>query len=104
MDNLKELKKIYEIIEKESEILDGSFHIIPYDNDFDITTYRIYHESGYCIIVSREYICEPEEINDYDIHNLNKDGYFYNYDIQWEKEKIKNSTELLKLIKKWIKK
>ena len=50
---------------------------IDFENE---ATYRVYHHSGYCFEVERQQHCEPSEIEDYDIYNLQEDGASYHFE------------------------
>lgn len=72
-----ETKKLFELIENLGEGLFDSLHIIDI-SDGNNETFRIYHSSGYCFDVQREYI---EDISSFveEFGNVNDGEYYYSF-------------------------
>ncbi|MFW5847883.1 MAG: hypothetical protein ACOCVF_03105 [bacterium] len=49
---------------------------------WDNENIKIYHKNGHCFEITKEYCCEPEEIDQFD--NVDKDGYIYIFREPWE--------------------
>ncbi len=94
-------KRLFDLIEATGETLDGSIHIIDmikeqkYQTDEREGKYRIYHKDNICFDVEKEYVCEPNEIKDYD--EVWPDGFNYTFYAEWEG--FKNDFTLLDAIK-----
>lgn len=102
---MKTDKEIFTLIHAQGEVLTGDLHIIdttasPKCSDEDCS-YRIYHNSGFCIDVQREFICDPDEVSQYD--NVSPDGFNYSWFAEWEGfHSVANNDQLFKLLTTWI--
>lgn len=84
---MKAEKKIWElaqeVINKHGEMTE-SLHLIESTESYDYKI-RIYHGEGYCWDLEKQFVCEPNEIKDYQhIEDLQEDGCIYNFFEEWE--------------------
>lgn len=98
-------KEIYDLIAAQGETLDGDIHIIEMSDQHRVEEedhkFRVYHNSGYCLDVQKEYCCQPDEVDQYD--GVNADGYTYSWYSEWDGfHAIANADQLLKLLKTWL--
>src|SRR6187551_1324340 len=99
-------KEIFDLIHDIGECLTGDLHVIdtsdfPKCSEADVK-YRVYHNSGFCVDIEREYCCEPNEIDQYD--DVSEDGFIYSWFAEWEGfHSVANNDQLYDLLYKWLK-
>lgn len=99
-------KELFELVESKGEGEYENYHILdtsetPLHREDEGGVYRIYHGDGYCLDVSKEYCCEPDEIDEYD--GVATDGYNYSWSSEWDGFKnIKTVEDALTLVKQWL--
>lgn len=98
-------KEIYDLIAGIGEVLQGELHII--DQTYAHTVderegeFRVYHSSGYCIDVKKEYVCEPGDVKYFD--DVDEDGFVYSWFSEWDGfHAIANNNQLYALLTKFI--
>lgn len=95
-------KRLYEVVEATGETLNGSLHIIDtserYKTDEREGKFRVYHANGFCFDVEKEYVCEPDEVKDFE--GVESDGFTYSFFAEWEGfDNSLSLTEAFDLIK-----
>lgn len=96
---MEPMVKLYSAVAKIGEVIEGELHIIDNSNTFEPDgggEFRVYHKAGYCFDVKREYICEPEEVDQYD--DVYKDGFSYSVFDEWDGFKTMTVNRYIKLI------
>lgn len=85
-ERTRDEKMLFEIVEATGETLNGSLHIISNNSDIPVDEregeYRVYHIDKICFDVKKEYVCEPDEIDQYE--NVWSDGFTYSFYQEWE--------------------
>jgi hypothetical protein len=90
-----------EILENHGDEVDNisiHSHLDCYDE-----RYKIYCSDGYCFELKKEYICEPDDVEDTSVSDLQDDGYVYHFTEPWDKFKtagINKAIELLNIYSK----
>lgn len=73
-----------------------NYQVDGYD-DHPIYSLRIY-TNPYCFDITKEFICNPDEVDEYNIEGLQNDGYIYSFTEPFdgfEKMGVENAIKLI---------
>lgn len=77
-NKMQQAQKLFELLEDTGELLAKCIHVIDLkDERQNCGAWRVYHSDGYCFDVTREQICEPDEVGQYSDYDVMPDGYTY---------------------------
>ena len=73
---------VTEILENHGDMVDD---ISIHENyQYDDECRKIYCSEGYCFELMREKVCEPEEVEETAVQDLQKDGFVYSFTEPWD--------------------
>lgn len=84
MNKQQQLWKLAQDILETHDGLVGKLQLCE-SNDCDVEfNIKIYHGNGYCWELQKQVHCEPDEVEDYYVTGLEKDGCLYHFTEPWD--------------------